>query len=321
MIVACPSCEARYRIDDARVGSGGARLRCARCRSLFRLPGSAVSRAAPASLAAILNQKGPASPPVTASNSDAPQGGATQPVLLLADPDSTRAARFIARLAAMGLGVAHETDGVEALLALQRARYPVAVLSAELPRIKGEDLCEIIKGSENLRTTGVVLLSTERDAAAISRIEPSAVSADLAMDVHDAEARLIPFLASYGLRAKPEVDHEANPRPGQPEISSGSAEGAPELARPKASRTPLSGREAEREKAERLARIVVSDMLLYHPERFDQVLDDEGLLVEFAPEIREGVLLLSKRVDAEVLSERDYLSEELCRAARQRAGA
>jgi hypothetical protein len=62
-------------------------------------------------------------------------------------------------------------------------------------------------------------------------------------------------------------------------------------------------------------------MLLYHPERFDQVLDEDGLLVEFAPEIREGVLLLSKRIDAEVLSERDYLSEELCRAARQRAGA
>jgi hypothetical protein len=162
-----------------------------------------------------------------------------------------------------------------------------------------------------------VLLSTERQAAGISRIEPSAVSADLTMDVHDAEARLIPFLASYGLRAQPEVDPETNPRPSQPEISSASAE----LAQPKASRTPLSGKEAEREKAERLARIVVSDMLLYHPERFDQVLDDEGLLVEFAPEIREGVLLLGKRVDAEVLSERDYLSEELCRAARQRAGA
>jgi len=269
----------------------------------------------------MLNQKGPLSSPSTASNSETARHGTSQPVLLLADPDSTRAAGLIARLAGVGLGVAHETDGVAALLALQRALYPVAVLSVELPRITGGDLCEIIKGSENLRTTGVVLLSTEPDAAGISHIERSAISADLTMHVNEAESRLLPFLESYGLRVNPEVEAEANSPPSQREVSPQSAEGAAEPSPPKAARTPLSGREAEREKAERLARIVVSDMLLYHPERFDQVLDEEGLLVEFAPEIREGVLLLSKRVDAEVLSERDYLSEELCRAARQRAGA
>ena len=37
MIVACPQCAARYRIDPSRVGPEGARLRCAKCESVFRV--------------------------------------------------------------------------------------------------------------------------------------------------------------------------------------------------------------------------------------------------------------------------------------------
>ena len=58
MIIACPNCEARYRIDDARVGSPGARLRCARCQTLFRLPEAAPPAVASASLAATLKGAG-----------------------------------------------------------------------------------------------------------------------------------------------------------------------------------------------------------------------------------------------------------------------
>ena len=62
-------------------------------------------------------------------------------------------------------------------------------------------------------------------------------------------------------------------------------------------------------------------MLLYHPERFDLAADEKSLLEDFGPEVQEGFALLSKRVDESVLSERDYLVEELLRVARQRAEA
>ena len=41
MIAKCPECEARYRVDDAKVGAGGARLRCAKCSTVFRIGGPA----------------------------------------------------------------------------------------------------------------------------------------------------------------------------------------------------------------------------------------------------------------------------------------
>ncbi|MEE3327726.1 MAG: zinc-ribbon domain-containing protein [Myxococcota bacterium] len=321
MIIACPNCEARYRIDDARVGSAGARLRCARCRSLFRLPASSPPTAAPASLAAMLNQPAPDLPAPFPKEASDPIGSApesSEAVLLLADPDPVRAAGFAKRLAAWGLGVARAMDGVEAFLALQRADYPIVVLSADLPRIRGGDLCEIIKGTESLKTTGVVLLRSDGAESPLSSGAQSGGAFDLEIDEDDKEGRLISFLEMHGLRVRKQRQPESPPQPAFPERPEPVA---PRVSPPPVSRVSPSGADAERAKAERLARIVVSDMLLYHPERFDQVQNEESLLAEFASEIREGGLLLSKRVDAEVLSERDYLGEELRRAARQRADA
>jgi predicted Zn finger-like uncharacterized protein len=37
MIAACPQCAARYRIDVAKLRPEGARLRCSRCETVFRV--------------------------------------------------------------------------------------------------------------------------------------------------------------------------------------------------------------------------------------------------------------------------------------------
>ena len=323
MIIACPNCEARYRIDDARAGSAGARLRCARCRSLFRLPAHGAPPVAPASLSATLNpsrpdsQGRPALRP-SACESDPSQALESKAAVLLADPDSVRAAEFVKRMATQGLHVDRAEDGVEAFLGLQRAHYPVVILTGDLPRIGGGDLCEIIRGTEELKSTGLVLLRSKPSLSELSSGAQSEAAFDLEIDETDPEGRLIAFLQSHGLRIKPPTQSES--RRGSV-VASPPEQGEGDVSVPSVPHKTLTGEEAERAKAERLARIVVSDMLLYHPERFDQVDSEGGLLDEFAPEIREGGLLLSKRVDPGVLSERDYLGDELRRAARQRAGA
>lgn len=217
-----------------------------------------------------------------------------------------------------GLKVARVGDGVEAFLALQRDHHPVLVLAADLPRIGGSDLCEIIKGTEELKSTGLVLLRSEATSSGLASVGQGGAHFDLEVDEADPEGRLLALLESYGLRVEKEVVTES--RMATPEVSPPAPDALDE-SMPSDPPKVLSGEEAERAKAERLARIVVSDMLLYHPERFDQVESESGLLDEFASEIREGGLLLSKRVDAEVLSERDFLGDELRKAARQRAQA
>lgn len=78
---------------------------------------------------------------------------------------------------------------------------------------------------------------------------------------------------------------------------------------------------AERAKAERLARIIVSDIVLYNPEKFAAAARAGGdVAAAMRDELEEGRALFRERIGAEVRAERDHLAEELVRAAKARSG-
>jgi hypothetical protein len=77
-------------------------------------------------------------------------------------------------------------------------------------------------------------------------------------------------------------------------------------------------RDEERERARRLARIAVSEMLLYHPDRFAQACRDGTLERALDVEIQEARALLRQRIGPEVRAEADFVLDELHRVARER---
>ncbi len=78
---------------------------------------------------------------------------------------------------------------------------------------------------------------------------------------------------------------------------------------------------AERAKAERLARIIVSDIALYNPEKFAAAArSGEDPLATMRDELEEGRALFRERIDASVRAERDHLAEELIRVVKARSG-
>jgi predicted Zn finger-like uncharacterized protein len=76
----------------------------------------------------------------------------------------------------------------------------------------------------------------------------------------------------------------------------------------------------QRADAERLARVIVSDIVLYHPEQFEAGLGSGQLAQALAGAIEEGRGFFAQRVDARVCDEKDYLMEELLRVGRSRTG-
>jgi CheY-like chemotaxis protein len=75
---------------------------------------------------------------------------------------------------------------------------------------------------------------------------------------------------------------------------------------------------AEVEQAERLARIIVSDVVLYNPEKFEAGVRDGNVLQVLESELNEGRALFSQRVDPRVGSPGHFLESELLRVARSR---
>ena len=76
----------------------------------------------------------------------------------------------------------------------------------------------------------------------------------------------------------------------------------------------------ERERAQRLARIAVSEMLLYQPDRFEQAVDAGNLEQILDLEIREARALLRQRIREDVREETDFIMDELNRVAADRSG-
>ena len=74
----------------------------------------------------------------------------------------------------------------------------------------------------------------------------------------------------------------------------------------------------ERAKAERLARIIVSDIVLYNPEQFERALQTGNVVQALESGLQEGRELFRQRIDERVRAEKDHLAEELARVARSR---
>jgi hypothetical protein len=81
------------------------------------------------------------------------------------------------------------------------------------------------------------------------------------------------------------------------------------------------GLAAERAKAERLARIIVSDIILYNEDKFAAALQRDSVVEMMSPDLEEGRDLFRNRIDERVRQERDHLVEELLRMARLRSTA
>ncbi len=305
LITECPRCHARYRIERAKLSAEGARLRCVRCQAAFRV---ALPAAPPAE---------PAPPPVLAP--PVPAG----PLVLVADPDPDLAKRNAAALGGLGLQPMVVHDGVEAILAIQRHAPVAVVLDAALPKMFGFQVCELVKRNQSLRQTHVILVAAARDQGRHSRPPSEGFGADAYVEPGELPGALAPLLARLGvLPPRPAPAERAAPR-----RAAAAAAPMPAL-RPTAAAPPATALPAARPavaevdpnlaKAERLARIVVSDIVLYNPEKFAAAIAAGEVASAMAEELAEGRKLFEQRVPLQLRKHRDFLIEELQRVARSR---
>ena len=225
MIAACPKCEARYRVDETKIGADGARMKCARCEALFRVraPAPAPASAPVAAPAAPAQVEAPAAPAAPAMPASQPPPGVTAParsvpapappapatehigvvdrarLVLIADPVVDSGKRTVHALTSWGMHPILVHDGVEAMLAIQRMLPRVVILDAALPKMFGFQVCEVIKRNESLRNTGVVLIGAIHDRDRYHRPPSELYGADVYLEHPDLPDGLRPILERLGI--------------------------------------------------------------------------------------------------------------------------
>jgi predicted Zn finger-like uncharacterized protein len=353
MVAGCPKCSTRYRVDAEQIGPNGAKLRCTKCSAVFlvRAPrAESVMPEAPIELAPpepeFHSDPDPHPDPEPEGEVDSAR------LVLIADPDEERGKSTAEAVRGWGLVPLLVHDGVEAMLAIQR-KLPVAVvLDAGLPKMFGFQVCEVVKRNESLRGTKVVLVGSIHDQNRYRRDPSELYGADVYIESPDLPDGLLPLLREAGFSVEvgdtagaispapssestPELDFDSSadsfsmvePEP-EPELAPVSERVAASSPVPVPAPAPWETvetvetedpeRTAERERAQRLARIAVSEMVLYQPEKFDQAMRKGTLEQALDLEIQEARALLRQRIGEEVRAETDFIIDELERVAQER---
>lgn len=296
MIVSCPACSARIRIDRERLAGKRVKLRCPRCSEIFQ---------------AVVPGEEPVAAVVTAP-------AVAAPLVLVAHSDPVLCDTVGGVLTAAGLRWQACHDGEAALSAMALDPPQVALMDVALPGLFAFEVVEKVRTRPGLDAVKIILLSSVYNKMAYKRRPSSLYGADDYLEKHHIPTDLVPKV----LDLLPGTARTVAAAGGAPAVSPSTdaqigaeawrkvQEVNSRLQHAEESETGVAADQAEAlEKARRLARIIVSDIALYNQDRVEEGIRTGRFLELLADEIREGRKLFAQRIPAELPGRDEILKQ------------
>jgi predicted Zn finger-like uncharacterized protein len=308
MLIVCPGCKTKFSFDENKVGAEGVKLRCSKCSAIFRV----VRKAAP---------QAPAARPEAAVPRPTPR---IKVVVANESPAFCKAVSKV--LVNEPFDVMTFNDGREAHDAIMQLRPDVVLLDVALPSMYGFEVCEAIRKNPAMAMVKVILIASIYDKTRYKRSPQSLYGADDYIEKHhipDALAAMVYRLVS-GQKpvealadARPAADEEVQAAPQQLSRQEKAAQEMTrqELKRDEERETSLPTAPTVPElpeahvKARRLARIIVSDIILYNQGKVEEGVRNGTFYQLLADDIGEGRALYQRRVAAEIRNATSYLED------------
>ena len=301
MNIQCPRCKAQNIFNPDTITQSGERIMCSDCNSPF-----------------LIKQK-----------SFAEQTEEARDRVMVANPNPPFCSAIKDFLSGRNFDVIIAKDGVEALQFLEIKIPDVALVDVALPGMYGFELCDFIKDSEKLKDIKVILLASIYDKTRYKRMPNSIYGADDYIEMHHIPDQLVPKINN--LLGK---DINSEMAPGKAQAREFEAvvmdeerfsEKIKDMAAQdiKVEMAEGGGRGNAQEEAMRLARIIISDIILYNQETVEKGIKDGNLLELLKDDIREGVAYYAKRAPAEVRRNTTFLKnafEELIAKIKKEMG-
>jgi DNA-binding response OmpR family regulator len=229
-------------------------------------------------------------------------------------------------------------DGKEAFEAVQRLRPDVILLDVALPSMYGFEVCERIKKDPALSGVKIILIAAIYDKTRYKRSPVSLYGADDYIEKHHIPDSLVSmiyrFVTNQKPMEKPAKDEDVRAGEGlvkpqqlnQQEINAQldtrrQMQAAEEReTMPQAAQPAAGGSSQAHEKAKRLARIIVSDIILYNQAKVEEGIKNDTFYSILQDDIREGRALYERRVPEEIRKSTSFLEsafEELIAKKKQ----
>lgn len=241
--------------------------------------------------------------------------------ILVAHESETFCLRVGKLLEASNFEVITAADGIEAMSKLKEHHPRLIVIDVALPEVFGFEFCDLVRRDERLRDIKIILVASVYDKTRFRREPESLYGADDYVEMHLIPRILIPKINKL-LAAKKTVPEQPQPPEEEKEIFDEEA-ARPKRAEPPREEEPEIEEGEEHEKAKRLARIIVSDIVLYNQDIIEKGIREGSFYKLLEKDIEEGRGYYLERVSPEIREGTDYLSyylEEFISSKRKELG-
>ena len=277
MIVKCPSCAARFRLDREKVAGKRISMRCARCRAPFKVEFPHSSSVLPEKKVCVM--------------------------IAHSDPDLCGTIKKIVDGAGYDGILGH--NGAAVLTVMDKVRPQVAVVDVALQGLYAFEVVDTVRRRPGLANVKIILLSSVYNKAAYKRLPNSLYGADDYIEKHhipdDLILKINRLLVGAAPAAGPTEDGEVEKSGEQLTQAEGVSQSLDFIHSVNKKIQIAEDREVsaddvpERDRAERLARIIVADISLYYQDRIDEGILEGNWSELLATEIKEARRLFSDR--------------------------
>lgn len=276
MIVSCPACAARFRIDRDKLAGKRLTLRCARCRAPFKV--------------------------------ELPNHGRVEPSgirVMIAHTDHELCGTICGILERSGMQCMVGHDGETVLKMMDATPPQVAVVDVALQGLYAFEVVDKVRRRPGLGGVKIILLSSVYNKMAYKRSPSSLYGADDYIEKHHIPDDLIPKVnrlvigAAPAAATAPQEEEQAGKVLSKQEAAEQSLDYIhlvnEKIQSAEARQVGSDAGITDSERARRLARIIVSDIALYYQERVDEGIRGGNWAELLAVEIQEARKLFRER--------------------------
>jgi predicted Zn finger-like uncharacterized protein len=288
VVVICPKCKTKLKVDDARLSPSGSRFKCPKC-------------------SVVLVVKKPASPAETKKTLDT-----TKVLVAHSNPEVLQSALSV--LNDQGYKVITAVDGIEVMVKALKELPFLAVVEVSLPKIYGFELCKKLKSREEAKAMKFILIASISDKSRYRREPSSLYGADDYIEAQD-----IPTMLTEKINKLAVMTEEGAGQPqSEQKVPVGTGPDVPDVKSdlrqpvPPAETRPSEGKTDEAtEKAKRLSRTIINDIYLYSAAKVMESIKNGNFYEMFASELNEGQKLYNNRIPQEVRDKANYFKETI----------
>lgn len=281
MVVVCPKCKSRLKVDEGKLRTEGSRFKCPKCNTFLFV-------------------KKPL--PVPKSEIDKTK-------ILVAHSKPGIIDEITSLLTNNGYQVITASDGIEAMVKAIKENPFLMIIEVSLPKIYGFEVCKRLRLRPETKEMKFIIASSVFDQNRYRREPASLYGADDYIEEHQIAELLMDRINT--LRGiTPEEKGEKIEKQAEAPVNEEPEQKAEMQIKPEAiaAKLPL---DEKVERAKRLARTIISDIYMYNIAKAEESIKKDNFYSDFAAELREGLKLYESRISQEVQAKGDFFGEAI----------